>query len=105
LKQLPREKIQIATKFGIQRMGSPHMIVKGSPDYARSCCEASLKRLDVEYIDLYYQHRVDRDVPIEETVSDSLSLSIRCLQGWSIFNFEMIKFSAHSFFQCGDSGI
>ncbi|XP_062162594.1 probable aldo-keto reductase 1 [Alnus glutinosa] len=70
LKQLPREKIQIATKFGIQRMGSPHMIVKGSPDYARSCCEASLKRLDVEYIDLYYQHRVDRDVPIEETIGE-----------------------------------
>ncbi|XP_059447041.1 probable aldo-keto reductase 1 [Corylus avellana] len=70
LKQLPREKIQIATKFGIQRMGSPHMTVKGSPDYVRSCCEDSLKRLDVEYIDLYYQHRVDTNVPIEETIGE-----------------------------------
>jgi aryl-alcohol dehydrogenase-like predicted oxidoreductase len=42
--------------------------VKGSPDYVRSCCEASLKRLGVEIVDLYYQHRVDADTPIEETV-------------------------------------
>jgi aryl-alcohol dehydrogenase-like predicted oxidoreductase len=69
LKQLPREKIQVATKFGIQRVGFPHMTVSGSPDYVRSSCEASLKRLDVEYIDLYYQHRVDTTIPIEETVS------------------------------------
>ena len=47
------------------------MIVKGSPEYVRSCCEASLKRLDVDYIDLYYQHRVDTSVPIEDTVSGS----------------------------------
>jgi aryl-alcohol dehydrogenase-like predicted oxidoreductase len=59
-------------------MLSPDMMVKGSPDYVRSCCEDSLKRLDVEYIDLYYQHRVDTNVPIEETVSDSFSLSTRC---------------------------
>lgn len=42
--------------------------VKGSPEYVRKCCEASLKRLDVDYIDLYYQHRVDTSVPIEDTV-------------------------------------
>uniref|UniRef100_A0A2N9I7K8 NADP-dependent oxidoreductase domain-containing protein n=1 Tax=Fagus sylvatica TaxID=28930 RepID=A0A2N9I7K8_FAGSY len=70
LKQLPREKIQIATKFGIQRTTFPNLQVNGSPEYVRSCCEASLKRLDVQYIDLYYQHRVDTKVPIEETVGE-----------------------------------
>ena len=70
MKQLPREKIQVATKFGIAGIGDAGVIVKGAPDYVRSCCEASLKRLDVDYIDLYYQHRVDTSVPIEETVSD-----------------------------------
>ena len=63
---MPREKIQLATKFGIVSLSS--MLVKGTPEYVRSCCEASLKRLDVEYIDLYYQHRVDTSVAIEETV-------------------------------------
>lgn len=42
--------------------------VKGTPEYVRGCCEASLKRLDVDYIDLYYLHRVDTSVPIEDTV-------------------------------------
>jgi aryl-alcohol dehydrogenase-like predicted oxidoreductase len=73
LKQLPREKIQLATKFGIFRRdgsGLADVSIKGSPEYVRSCCEASLKRLDVEYIDLYYQHRVDTTVPIEDTVKD-----------------------------------
>lgn len=69
---MPREKVQVATKFGIVGIGPDHrIIVKGSPAYVRSCCEASLKRLDVDYIDLYYQHRVDTSVPIEETVSHS----------------------------------
>ena len=44
--------------------------MKGTPEYVRSCCEASLKRLQVDYIDLYYVHRIDTTVPIEETVSD-----------------------------------
>ncbi|KAJ1413893.1 NADP-dependent oxidoreductase domain [Sesbania bispinosa] len=70
LKQLPREKIQLATKFGILRRDLSGISIQGSPDYVRSCIEASLKRLDVEYIDLYYQHRVDKSVPIEETVKD-----------------------------------
>ncbi|XP_061340515.1 probable aldo-keto reductase 1 isoform X2 [Gastrolobium bilobum] len=70
LKQLPREKIQLATKFGVARRDQSGLLVKGSPDYVRSSCEASLKRLDVEYIDLYYQHRVDTSVPIEETVGE-----------------------------------
>ncbi|GMH07807.1 hypothetical protein Nepgr_009647 [Nepenthes gracilis] len=69
LKQLPREKVQLATKFGIVSL-APELIVKGTPEYVRSCCEASLKRLDVEYIDLYYQHRVDPCVPIEETMGE-----------------------------------
>lgn len=46
------------------------MTVKGSPEYVRSCCEASLKRLGVDYIDLYYQHRVDTTIPIEETMTE-----------------------------------
>ncbi|KAJ8760730.1 hypothetical protein K2173_017827 [Erythroxylum novogranatense] len=70
LKHLPREKIQLATKFGIVGVQAPHVIVKGTPEYVRSCCEASLKRLGVDYIDLYYQHRVDKSVPIEETMSE-----------------------------------
>ncbi|XP_052298026.1 probable aldo-keto reductase 1 isoform X3 [Citrus sinensis] len=74
LKQLPREKIQVATKFGIAGIGVAGVIVKGAPDYVRSCCEASLKRLDVDYIDLYYQHRVDTSVPIEETIGEMKKL-------------------------------
>ena len=69
LKQLPREKIQLATKFGIVKMEANRVTVNGTPEYVRSYCEGSLKRLDVDYIDLYYQHRVDTSVPIEETVS------------------------------------
>uniref|UniRef100_A0A5B6ZA52 Putative perakine reductase-like isoform X1 n=1 Tax=Davidia involucrata TaxID=16924 RepID=A0A5B6ZA52_DAVIN len=68
LKQLPREKVQLATKFGIFKVEPSHLTVKGTPKYARACCEGSLKRLDVEYIDLYYIHRIDTTVPIEETM-------------------------------------
>ncbi|KAI4345693.1 hypothetical protein L6164_012793 [Bauhinia variegata] len=70
LKELPREKVQLATKFGIVRYEGFKFGVKGTPEYARKCCEASLKRLDVEYIDLYYQHRVDTSVPIEDTMGE-----------------------------------
>ncbi|KAJ4719651.1 Aldo/keto reductase [Melia azedarach] len=70
LKQLPREKIQLATKFGIAVSGPTGIIAKGTPEYVRLCCEASLKRLDVEYIDLYYQHRVDTSIPIEVTIGE-----------------------------------
>ncbi|PIA45082.1 hypothetical protein AQUCO_01700552v1 [Aquilegia coerulea] len=69
LKQLPREKVQLATKFGITILEGK-VGVKGTPAYVRECCEASLKRLDVDYIDLYYQHRVDRSVPIEDTMGE-----------------------------------
>ncbi len=64
-----REQVVIATKFGIQR-GEDNSFrgISGSPKYVRSACEASLKRLNIDYIDLYYQHRVDPKVPIEDTV-------------------------------------
>ncbi|OWM82021.1 probable aldo-keto reductase 1 [Punica granatum] len=70
LKELPREKIQLATKFGIVGVDASMMMVKGTPEYARLCCEASLTRLGVDYIDLYYQHRIDTSVPIEETIGE-----------------------------------
>ncbi|XP_004304746.1 PREDICTED: probable aldo-keto reductase 1 [Fragaria vesca subsp. vesca] len=70
LKQLPRDKVQVATKFGIVSVKEPQVTLNSSPEYVRSCCEASLKRLDVEYIDLYYQHRVDTSVPIEHTMEE-----------------------------------
>ena len=65
-----RDKVFLATKFGIVRSKSDpsRRGVSGRPDYVRECCEASLKRLGVEHIDLYYQHRVDPDSSIEETV-------------------------------------
>jgi aryl-alcohol dehydrogenase-like predicted oxidoreductase len=64
-----RGEIVIATKFGNVRAPDGAMLgINGRPDYVRSACDASLQRLGVEQIDLYYQHRVDRTVPIEETV-------------------------------------
>lgn len=65
-----RDKMFLATKFGIVRDKTNPAVrgISGRPDYARECCDASLKRLGVERIDLYYQHRVDPSVPIEETV-------------------------------------
>ena len=65
-----RDRVVLATKFGIQRDPASRMVrgISGRPDYVRSACDASLRRLGVETIDLYYQHRVDPEVPIEETV-------------------------------------
>ena len=64
-----RNQVILATKFGIIRSGDPaYRGICGRPEYVRSACEASLKRLGMSHIDLYYQHRVDADVPIEETV-------------------------------------
>ena len=64
-----REEVVLATKFGNVRGEDGRFIgVCGRPDYVKACCDASLKRLGVDHIDLYYQHRVDRTVPIEETV-------------------------------------
>ncbi|KAJ7553923.1 hypothetical protein O6H91_06G118700 [Diphasiastrum complanatum] len=70
LKRLPRERVQLATKFGSRFTADGVVEVKGSPEYVRKACEASLKRLDVDYIDLYYQHRIDTNVPIEETIGE-----------------------------------
>lgn len=64
-----RNEIMLATKFGNMRGENGAFLgVNGRPEYVRQCCEASLKRLRIPAIDLYYQHRVDRQVPIEETV-------------------------------------
>ncbi|XP_051129304.1 probable aldo-keto reductase 1 [Andrographis paniculata] len=68
LKALPREQIQLSSKFGIILPNINEVQVKGSPAYLRQCIEASLKRLDVDYIDLYYPHRIDPSMPIEETM-------------------------------------
>lgn len=58
------------------KIESNNVVVNGSPEYVRSCIESSLQRLGVEYIDLYYQHRVDTSVPIEDTVSYTMLFSI-----------------------------
>lgn len=64
-----REGVFLATKFGNVRGANGSFLgVDGRPEYVRSCCEASLKRLGVDVIDLYYQHRVDQTIPIEQTV-------------------------------------
>src|SRR5204862_4285073 len=60
-------QVVLATKFGIQRDEDGRRI-NGRPKYVKQACEASLERLAVDHIDLYYQHRVDPDTPIEETV-------------------------------------
>jgi len=63
-----RDKVVLATKFGIVRTSETARAINGKADYVRQACEASLKRLRVDHIDLYYQHRVDPQTPIEETV-------------------------------------
>ena len=64
-----RAKLKIATKFGIVRTNDPNIRgINGKPEYVKASCEASLKRLGIDYIDLYYQHRVDPATPIEDTV-------------------------------------
>jgi aryl-alcohol dehydrogenase-like predicted oxidoreductase len=62
-----RDEVVLATKFSIRREGGQTRII-GRPDYVTSACDASLQRLGVDHIDLYYQHRVDPTVPIEDTV-------------------------------------
>jgi aryl-alcohol dehydrogenase-like predicted oxidoreductase len=64
-----RDQVQLATKFGNERAeDGTRLGVNGRPEYVRTACDASLRRLGVDHIDLYYQHRVDKTVPIEETV-------------------------------------
>ena len=71
-----RDKVVIATKFGIVRSADDPTIrgVSGRPEYVQEACEGSLRRLGVETIDLYYQHRVDPETPIEETVGAMVKL-------------------------------
>ena len=70
-----RDEVVLATKFGNQRgVDGSFLGVNGRPDYVRACCDASLARLGVDVIDLYYQHRVDRQVPVEETWGAMASL-------------------------------
>ncbi len=73
-----REQAFVATKFGIVRDASDTTVrgISGRPEYVRSACDASLKRLGIDCIDLYYQHRVDPSVPIEETVGAMAGLVV-----------------------------
>jgi Predicted oxidoreductases (related to aryl-alcohol dehydrogenases) len=63
-----RDEVVLATKFGRVEQPDGSIVINGRPEYVRAACDASLKRLGVDHIDLYYQHRVDKNVPIEETV-------------------------------------
>ncbi len=64
-----RDEVVLATKFGIQMAGDPpERSINGRPEYVHAACDGSLERLGVDHIDLYYQHRVDPDTPIEDTV-------------------------------------
>jgi aryl-alcohol dehydrogenase-like predicted oxidoreductase len=63
-----RDQVVVATKFGQVKLADGKQAVDGRPEYVMQACEASLKRLGIDVIDLYYQHRVDTSVPIEETV-------------------------------------
>ena len=91
-----RERVVIATKFGILRdPGQPGFRgINGKPDYVKKACEGSLRRLGIDCIDLYYQHRVDPETPIEETVGAMAELvrdgEVRYL-GLSEANAETIR--------------
>ena len=64
-----RDKVELATKFGVNLVGAGNFEIHGDPAYVRAACEGSLKRLGVNCVDLYYQHRIDKKVPIEVTVN------------------------------------
>ncbi|EPS71568.1 hypothetical protein M569_03192 [Genlisea aurea] len=70
LKNGYREKVELATKFSITRNDDGNMDIRGDPQYVRAACESSLRRLDVDHIDLYYAHRIDTRVPIEITMGE-----------------------------------
>ncbi len=69
-----RKEITLITKFGMIRHPDGSVVVDGSPAYARKACEASLQRLDLECIDLYYLHRIDARVPVEESIGGMADL-------------------------------
>jgi len=68
LREVPRESVVVATKFGFKLVNGERRGVDSSPENVRRACDGSLSRLGIDHIDLYYQHRVDPNVPIEETV-------------------------------------
>src|ERR1700744_1087537 len=68
LREVPRETVVVATKFGFKLVNGERRGVDSSPENVRRACDGSLSRLGIDQIDLYYQHRVDPSVPIEETV-------------------------------------
>ena len=79
-----RDEVQVSTKFGNERNPDGSWVgLNGSPEYVRKACDASLQRLGIDHIDLYFQHRVDPSVPIEETVGAMKGLveagKVRCL--------------------------
>ena len=81
-----RDHVVLATKFGNVRGESGEFLgVRGDAQYVRDCCESSLRRLGVEVIDLYYQHRVDPATPIEETVAAMAELVARAKCGTSVY--------------------
>ncbi|HEX7996739.1 MAG TPA: aldo/keto reductase, partial [Streptosporangiaceae bacterium] len=78
-----RDEVVLATKFGIIRGKDRSVRIDGRPENVRGYCDASLRRLGVDHIDLYYQHRIDPEVPVEETVGAMAALvsegKVRCL--------------------------
>ena len=68
LREVPRESVVVATKFGFKLVSGERRGIDSSPENVRRACDGSLSRLGIDHIDLYYQHRVDPNVPIEETV-------------------------------------
>ncbi|HEX6564081.1 MAG TPA: aldo/keto reductase [Chthoniobacterales bacterium] len=68
LREVPRESVVVATKFGFKLVNGERRGIDSSPENVRRACDGSLSRLGLDHIDLYYQHRVDPNVPIEETV-------------------------------------
>ncbi|XP_051133402.1 auxin-induced protein PCNT115-like [Andrographis paniculata] len=65
-----RNKVEVATKFGVSLKGDEKLEVRGDPKYVRAACESSLQRLGIDCIDLYYVHRIDTRVPIEDTIGE-----------------------------------
>ena len=78
-----RERVELATKFGNSFKDGKREI-RGDPAYVRAACEASLKRLDIHCIDLYYQHRVDTRIPIEATVRCFLPPALNFFYSFSL---------------------
>jgi aryl-alcohol dehydrogenase-like predicted oxidoreductase len=88
-----REEIVLATKFGYVRTPEGALLgISGTPEYVHAACDASLKRLGVDHIDLYYQHRVDPQVAIEETVGAMAEL----VKAGKVFHLGLSEASAHT---------